>query len=62
MTGFRGLLELLGLWPSKPPASMPCLTTYVALVSSAAGYAILVSSVADAALPTGSATSALEGC
>ncbi len=62
MAGFRGLLELLGLWPSKPPASVPCLTAYVTLVSSASGYAVLVSSITDAAIPTGSATSALEGC
>lgn len=50
--GFRGLLELLGLWPSKPPILVPCLTTYV----------VLVASVTDYAIPTGSVTSALEGC
>lgn len=62
MAGFHGLLEFLGLWPSKPAATLPCLTAYVTLVSSATGYAVLASSVADRALPTGSATSALEGC
>lgn len=52
MSGFRGLLELLGLWPSRPPVLVPCLTTYV----------VLVASVTDHALLTGSVTPTLEGC
>lgn len=35
MAGFRGLLELLGLWPSKPPSG-PLVPDVVGLVTEVA--------------------------
>lgn len=54
MAGFRGLLELLGLWPSVP--SVPDV------VGCAEGYVLPVASAASMDLLAGTVTTTVEGC
>lgn len=64
MAGFRGLLELLGLWPSVPsvPPVVGCVTTYVLPVASAASMDLLSATAAGSDLLTGTVTTTVEGC
>lgn len=62
--GFRGLLELLGLWPSAPstPDLPGCADVFVLPVGSAVAADLLAATAAVFVLPTGSADFTLERC
>ena len=64
MAGFRGLLELLGLWPSVPPVPpvVACLTMYVQPVATAASADLLRFTASSAELLAGTMTMTVEGC
>jgi hypothetical protein len=64
MAGFRGLLELLGLWPSAPsvPPVVGCVTTTVLPVASAASADLLSATAAGSDLLAGTLTITVEGC
>ena len=64
MAGFRGILELLGLWPSVPPVPpvVGCAEGYVVAVAIAADYAQLTASAGQYTLLSGTVTQTVEGC
>lgn len=64
MAGFRGLLELLGLWPSVPsvPDVVGCAEGYVLPVASAASVDLLSATAAGSDLLAGTVTTTVEGC
>lgn len=64
MAGFRGLLELLGLWPSAPsvPPVVGCAEGYVVAVATAADYTSLTASAGQYTLLSATVTQTVEGC
>ena len=64
MAGFRGLLELLGLWPSVPsvPPVVGCADGYVVAAATAANYASLTVSATQYTLLSATVTQTVEGC
>lgn len=63
-SGFRGLLELLGLWPSAPPVpDQPgCAESQVLPVGAAEPTCLLVARADAYALPAGAVTISVERC
>lgn len=64
MAGFRGLLELMGLWPSVPsvPPAVGCVAVTVFPLGTVTAYDLAVASADIYDLAIGTVTIELEGC